>query len=597
MLVRFWGTRGSIPKPGPTTVRYGGNTSCVQIISDSGTLLVLDCGTGAHELGRALMAQGGGPLTGHVLISHTHWDHIQGIPFFAPLFVPGNSWDFYAPHGFGDSLRETLAGQMEFTYFPVTPDAFGSHVSYHDIGEGSFAIGDIRITTRFLNHPALTVAYRIECDGGTLVYACDHEPHARALAAASGPIHGQDLDHQLFMRGADLVIHDAQYTPAEYESKVGWGHSTPHYAAMLCRAAGVKRLAFSHHDPNRTDDQIDALLVELRSIDGGGMPLDIIAAAEGLELRVEGAVEAAALPAAMADQAAAEPAPAQSAPLILVFTDALERDDPLALALADEDLPMAFANSAAAMPALDAAHGPSLVIVDEDHCPKGVTGAGAGAIGVALAEGDSSAPMIVASSAAKPFDLDLPNDSDWIERPFSREFARARIRTALMRSQFQWVRPELPVDEESRLAALHALGILDTPAEERFDRVTRIAAALFRVPVALVSLVDANRQWFKSCVGTDLRESSREASFCAHAVAARELLVVTDALHDHRFADNPMVVGAPHVRFYAGAPVFLPEGACTGTLCLIDIRPRDFTPDDRARLRDLADIVEHELVR
>jgi phosphoribosyl 1,2-cyclic phosphodiesterase len=117
MRVRFWGTRGSLAKPGPATVRYGGNTSCVQLVSRSGILLVIDCGTGGHELGLHLLKEAQGPVRGHMLISHTHWDHIQGIPFFGPFFAPGGEWDLYAPQGFGESLRETLSGQMEYTYF------------------------------------------------------------------------------------------------------------------------------------------------------------------------------------------------------------------------------------------------------------------------------------------------------------------------------------------------------------------------------------------------------------------------------------------------------------------------------------------------
>src|SRR5579864_5610559 len=132
MKVRFWGTRGSFAKPGPQTVKYGGNTSCVEIVSDSGTRIVIDCGTGAHELGQ-LLASEGKSAWGHMLISHTHWDHIQGIPFFAPFFVPGNEWDIYAPQGFGDALRDTLAGQMEYAYFPVTIDAFGATVRYNNL--------------------------------------------------------------------------------------------------------------------------------------------------------------------------------------------------------------------------------------------------------------------------------------------------------------------------------------------------------------------------------------------------------------------------------------------------------------------------------
>src|SRR5512144_3052748 len=157
MRVRFWGTRGSIAAPGPDTVRYGGNTSCIELRSDSGTLVVIDCGTGAHRLSQSLVKSGPHPLRGHVLISHTHWDHIQGLPFFAPLFVPGNEWDIYAPHGFEQSVQETLAGQMQYTYFPVALSDLGASIRYHELIEGTFAIGGIRVTTQFLNHPALTL--------------------------------------------------------------------------------------------------------------------------------------------------------------------------------------------------------------------------------------------------------------------------------------------------------------------------------------------------------------------------------------------------------------------------------------------------------
>src|SRR5499433_2702974 len=147
MHMRFWGTRGSLPKPGPTTLRYGGNTSCVEVRTAGGTLIVLDCGSGAYGLGQALLAEASGPLHGHLLISHTHWDHIQGFPFFAPLFVPGNEWDIYAPGSVGQQLETTLAGQMEYTYFPVTLEQLNASIRYHDLVEGQFAIGGVRIIT------------------------------------------------------------------------------------------------------------------------------------------------------------------------------------------------------------------------------------------------------------------------------------------------------------------------------------------------------------------------------------------------------------------------------------------------------------------
>src|SRR5215813_6112138 len=249
MDVRFWGTRGSVAKPGPTTLRYGGNTSCVEVRITDGTLIVLDCGTGAHGLGQALLASGEHPLRGHLLITHTHWDHIQGFPFFAPLFVPGNEWDLYAPGSVGQQLETTLAGQMEYTYFPVTLEQLNATIRYHDLVEGQFAIGGVRIITQYLNHPALALGYRLEADGVAVVYAVDHEPHVRDGSATASlrtrlagalPVHREDQRHVEFLAGADLVIHDAQYTAAEYPKKITWGHTPVEWAVDYALAAGAK---------------------------------------------------------------------------------------------------------------------------------------------------------------------------------------------------------------------------------------------------------------------------------------------------------------------------------------------------------------------
>ena len=147
MHIRFWGTRGSLAKAGPTTLRYGGNTSCVEVGMADGTHVVFDCGTGAHGLGQALLASGQRPIDGHLLITHTHWDHIQGFPFFAPLFMPGNTWDIYAPGGLGNRLKDTLSGQIEYTYFPVTLRQLGATIRFHDLVEGAFDLGGGRVTS------------------------------------------------------------------------------------------------------------------------------------------------------------------------------------------------------------------------------------------------------------------------------------------------------------------------------------------------------------------------------------------------------------------------------------------------------------------
>jgi len=203
-------------------VRYGGNTSCVELRSSSGTLVVLDCGTGAHGLGQALVTSEPSRLHGHILIGHTHWDHIQGFPFFAPLFIPGNEWDVYGPRGVGSSLRESLSGQMQSSYFPITLKDLGATLHYHDLVEGTLEIGDIQVTTQYLNHPALTLGYRLEADGVTVVYSTDHEPYSTPrVAGSAAPAADQDVLHARFLADADLVINDAQYATREFPAKRG----------------------------------------------------------------------------------------------------------------------------------------------------------------------------------------------------------------------------------------------------------------------------------------------------------------------------------------------------------------------------------------
>jgi phosphoribosyl 1,2-cyclic phosphodiesterase len=467
--VRFWGTRGSIAKPGPTTARYGGNTSCVEVRSSRGTLVVIDCGTGSHDLGRALTAEG--VKRGCLLIGHTHWDHIQGIPFFAPLFARDNEWDVCGPKGLSGSLRETLSGQMESTYFPVALESLGATIRYWDLLQGSFHIDDITVTTRHLNHPALTLAYRLEADGASIVYACDHEVYAHDAADGTVGLEGPDLRHAEFAAGADLLIHDAQYTAAEYPAKVNWGHSTVEYAMRVAREADVQQVALTHHDPLRTDDDLDAIVASARAtMRDCGSSIHVFAAAEGTTVEVT-------------RHPSPFPAPAASAP------------------------------------------------------------------------------------AAGP--------------------ARSTVE--------RWRTAPVAADEERRLATLRALGLLDTPADRRFDRITRLASRLFAVPIVLLTLVDRHREWYKSSVGTAESESTRESSFAAHAVFDRRTLVVNDALDDDRFAENPRVIGDPRVRFYAGAPLVLEDGTCIGTLCLLDTRPRWFPAADIRLLEDLRDLAVSEI--
>ncbi len=288
MRIRFWGTRGSIPKPGPATVRYGGNTSCVEVRSD-GTLIVLDCGTGAHELGQQLVTTYPGPMRGHLLITHTHWDHIQGFPFFAPLFVSGSEWDVYAPRQVGRTLEEILGGQMHRTYFPVPLGELAATIRYHELSEGAFNLDAVRVTTRYMNHPAPALAYRLEAGGVAVVYATDHEPHSRHHPEATGEaarVHREDARHIEFLAGADLVIHDATYTLEEYPARLSWGHTPAEWAVDFAVAARVRRLALFHHEPSRTDRAIDRLLASCRKRLPAKDGPEVFAAAEGQYLVV-----------------------------------------------------------------------------------------------------------------------------------------------------------------------------------------------------------------------------------------------------------------------------------------------------------------------
>ena len=294
MKVRFWGTRGSIATPGSGTTHFGGNTSCVEVTTDSGDLIILDCGTGAHPLAAKLIAHAHGPIHANILLGHTHWDHIQGFPFFSPAFMSGNSVAIYGPEGSRGSLHDVLSGQMEFTYFPVELGQLPATITYHDLTEGINRVGGVRVATQFLNHPAMTLGYRLEADGVAVVYLVDHEPFSDELwrgDAEPGKIesilHEGDRRHARFMEGADLVIHDAQYTPEEYRPKKTWGHSTYDYAVRVASAAGVRQLALTHHDPGHDDRFVADLERRARELAlQCGAGLDAFCAYEGWELEI-----------------------------------------------------------------------------------------------------------------------------------------------------------------------------------------------------------------------------------------------------------------------------------------------------------------------
>ncbi len=569
-------------------MRYGGNTSCVEVRSASGALLVIDCGTGAHSLGQALLGDGSQPLRGQMLISHTHWDHIQGFPFFAPLFVPGNEWDIYAPRGFGESLRDSLSGQMQYTYFPIDLDHLGASIRYHNLIEGQFSAGEFVVEARYLNHPALTFGYRVTVDGATIVYACDHEPHARRLGTGLGVITGQDRDHVRFLSGADLVIHDAQYTPQEFETKVGWGHSTPEYAIAVCRAAGAKRLALTHHDPMRTDAGLDVVISALRENFEFGT-LDVFAAAEGMTVEFAPA-GTGMIGQGLAHSLASLPTRIVDREVLLVSASKETRDMFHTIAQLD-DIGLTVAENGSDAVRCIQARKPSLVILDQ----YGLDGSLAETARLLRRSGLASDDPMVAICSDESLESLSPVVTDTLTRPFSAAYARTKVAAWLLRRACRWMRPAIPADESSRIATLNGLAILDTPPEARFDRLTALAASTFDMPIVLVSLVDTDRQWFKSRVGLGATETSREMSFCGHAILNDLTMVVRDTQADPRFADNPLVTGEPRIRFYAGRPLRPGGRGTVGTLCLIDTRPRDLGTEEMRVLESIAELVEREL--
>jgi phosphoribosyl 1,2-cyclic phosphodiesterase len=286
MRVRFWGTRGSVPTPGPTTVRYGGNTACVEVRTQAGTFFVFDSGTGIRELGLHLMRQGQ-PVQAHLMLGHTHWDHISGFPFFTPVFVRGNQVTIYGARDLDRSLRDVLAGQMHYTYFPVPLGDLQADITFTELEEGSLQVQDATIRTHYLNHTAVCLGYRVEADGVALAYITDHEPYG-PLKDDTGFVHGGDRRLVEFVRGVDLLIQDAQYTPEEYLERRGWGHGSTDYVTDVAIGAGAQRLALFHHEPTHADDEVDRMVAyaRKRAVERGCANLEVFAAAEGAELTV-----------------------------------------------------------------------------------------------------------------------------------------------------------------------------------------------------------------------------------------------------------------------------------------------------------------------
>ena len=282
MRVTFWGTRGSVPTPGPSTVRYGGNTSCVEMRTQPGTFFIFDSGTGIRELGLHLGREGGS-VNAHLMLGHTHWDHISGFPFFTPVFAPGNRLSIYGARDLDRSLRDVLAGQMHYTYFPVPLGDLRADISFCELEEGKIEIQDAIVRTHYLNHTAVCMGYRLEADGVSVAYITDHEPYGVVEdGLRRGYIHGGDRRLIEFVRGVDLLIQDAQYTAEEYTARRGWGHGSIDYVVDIAVEAAVRRLALFHHEPTHADEDIDRMLEQCRArARDARSEVDVFGAVEG----------------------------------------------------------------------------------------------------------------------------------------------------------------------------------------------------------------------------------------------------------------------------------------------------------------------------
>ncbi|MEN8189445.1 MAG: MBL fold metallo-hydrolase [Thermodesulfobacteriota bacterium] len=305
MKIRFWGVRGSIPCPGPLTQKYGGNTACLEMrLEGLDRIVVIDAGSGIRELGNHIMANDLplGPLNIELFFSHTHWDHIMGFPFFTPIYIPGTKIKIYGPVTYEDEpLKDVIGGQMMYRYFPVNVGELSSDIEYHrlkenpeiDLGEG------LKLTTKLLNHPISALGYRFEYNGKVFCTCYDIEPFRNLFI--DDPDHpeydeamaleGEEVAREMnaaveqFFQGADLLVHDTQYTEEEFQTRVNWGHSTFEWAIEAANRAGVKKLALFHHDPDRTDEQIDEM-ARIYCEPGRYGDTEVFFAREGVEIKL-----------------------------------------------------------------------------------------------------------------------------------------------------------------------------------------------------------------------------------------------------------------------------------------------------------------------
>jgi phosphoribosyl 1,2-cyclic phosphodiesterase len=293
MKLRFWGVRGSIAVPGPNTVRYGGNTTCIEIRTDDNDLIIFDGGTGIFQLGQALLREM--PIKANIFMTHTHWDHIQGLPMFTPIFIPGNALNIHGAFDpvVGTGIEKVMDIQLQYSYFPVREAELKAKVSYTTMLPGqSVDVGKAKVTGTLLNHPVINFGYRVDHNGKSVFFTGDHEPPYNMYEPSDEQYHEfqalvDEKEREIIaaMQGVDVLIADSSYTVTEYPAKKGWGHGSFDTSIRMARAAKVKKLICTHHEPTRSDDQLEAVFAEVlsRHPRQPGDP-EIMLSREGLEI-------------------------------------------------------------------------------------------------------------------------------------------------------------------------------------------------------------------------------------------------------------------------------------------------------------------------
>jgi phosphoribosyl 1,2-cyclic phosphodiesterase len=298
MKLKFWGTRGSISTPGRETVRYGGNTPCVEVRLDSGELIIFDAGTGIRNLGEYLIETGESVNT-FILISHPHWDHTQGFPFFKPAFISGNEITIVGGETDKVSLKKMISDQMNKIYFPIQLNELKATLKFRRVQEETFKVFDAQVQTIFVNHPSFAIGYRLTHKGKSIVYISDNEPFDRRVSASIRNVEKRIMEKYIvskgdpnkrifdFVQGADVLIHDATYTPEEYVDRVGWGHSHYLFTLRVAAEGNAKRLILFHHDPAHNDEKVDDILKKCqKEIKNRQLRFTCLAAKEGMEMDV-----------------------------------------------------------------------------------------------------------------------------------------------------------------------------------------------------------------------------------------------------------------------------------------------------------------------